>query len=375
MLDRREFLWLVGAGALTCRAAGDERERDAIKALLARPPAQQKKLATAVQAGLATLEDPWLARCRDLAAIGRRLVDDKPPAGWTPRPPTHEAPSPFHELPFALAHEYVWGHRLVRTVAHRPQLVAGGGKDAVKIPLGSPAEAVLAALRGLPPDADLALAAGMHALDRSTGADKFLLFLESWRNGNESFYQALDRTAGNQDSVFFYDAMLEEFARRFVPGTEPKRSLQKLHDALHEAFLVLRQYRAMREAAACATVLPPQVPLPGHLARYAEKNGGYSLRDDLAILAHGDAGDPGPALALVGETGAPLPDPLWSTHGTYAALAGFQKAFAARAAQLVARASQDAAVTTDGMLAAALAAREGASRKLQERAFALLAAG
>ncbi|MEO6597592.1 MAG: hypothetical protein ABIP94_22845, partial [Planctomycetota bacterium] len=61
------------------------------------------------------------------------------------------------------------------------------------------------ALLGLMPGADRALANLLLRLDQDTTADEFAAFLHSWRNGDESFYEALDRTAGTKDSVFFYD--------------------------------------------------------------------------------------------------------------------------------------------------------------------------
>src|SRR6185503_21020214 len=96
-------------------------------------------------------------------------------------------------------------------------------------------------------------------------------FLHAWRNGDESFYEALDRTAGTKDAVFFYDAMLSDFRTQFGSGDAGHtlgRGLQVAHDALHDAFLAYRQYRGFREAVAWSLVLPPGRALPKRLQRY-----------------------------------------------------------------------------------------------------------
>ena len=112
--------------------------------------------------------------------------------------------------------------------------------------------------------ADRALARLMYQLDTDTRADQFAAFLHAWRNGEESFYEALDRTAGTKDAVFFYDAMLGDFRQQFGGGGAPAmgRGLQQAHDDLHDAFLAYRQYRGFREAVAWSLVLPPGRALP-----------------------------------------------------------------------------------------------------------------
>jgi hypothetical protein len=115
-------------------------------------------------------------------------------------------------------------------------------------------------------------------------------FLQSWRNGDESFYEGLDRTAGTKDSVFFFDAMLGDFRGLFAGGASDGGATlpggpQQAHDALHDAFLAYRQYRGFREAVAHALVLPPDVPLPARLHRYEERvAGGYSLRQQVVMV-------------------------------------------------------------------------------------------
>jgi hypothetical protein len=173
------------------------------------------------------------------------------------------------------------------------------------------------ALLGMPPDADRVLAALLRQLDNDTSGDRFAAFLHAWKNGKESFYEALDRTSGTKDSVFFYDVMLGDFRSAFTghgdQGSDVLRSLQGAHDALHDAFLAYRQYRGFREAVAYSLVLAPSVPLPQRLSRYEEKvAGGYSLREQVEMVLALQDGDPQKVTAAI-VAGAPaLPNPLWS---------------------------------------------------------------
>ena len=176
-------------------------------------------------------------------------------------------------------------------------------------------------LLGMLPETDLIVADLESRMDSERSADPFMRFLELWRNGDESFYEALDRTAGTKDSVFFYDAMLGDYVSEFGKGKSEAskqiaRSLDAAHDALHESFLAYRQYRAFREALALSMVLPPDVPLPAHLARYERTAPGlYSLRQQATMMLALYDNDPRQVAQLVSGSAAPLPTPLWS--GSY----------------------------------------------------------
>ncbi len=170
------------------------------------------------------------------------------------------------------------------------------------------------ALVGIAPDADKALAALLHRLDADTRGDDFAAFLHTWRNGDESFYEALDRTAGTKDSVFFYDAMLGDFRTQFAKGHSELNSLQKAHDALHDAFLAYRQYRGFREAIAWSLLLPPDTPLPARLQRYeAKAEGTYSLRQQIVMAKAAHTGDLAAFVETIASQAPPLPQPLWAT--------------------------------------------------------------
>ena len=176
--------------------------------------------------------------------------------------------------------------------------------------------AVELTLLGMLPETDRALAELERTLDSDRGADEFAAFLEMWRNGDESFYEALDRTAGTEDSVFFYDVMLGDFVAAFVKGKDAasrkvKKGLNASHDALHDAFLSYRQYRAFREAVALSLVLPPDVPLPQRLQRYEEKSSGNSLRDQVLMMLALHDYDAMAVARKVRDTADAMAQPLW----------------------------------------------------------------
>jgi hypothetical protein len=206
----------------------------------------------------------------------------------------------------------------------------------------------------------------------SSEADKLALFLESWRNGQESFYRALDRSAGTKEAVFYFDAMLGEFQARFAPkgtpGGEELKSLKQLHDALHDAFLVYRQYRAMREAAACSAVLPSRSGCRGASQRYDTSKEGYALRDDLLILAELDGHDPLPGLRMIHETMTALPAPLWSTQGKYEALQPFQRSFDLRLKKSIADHQEAGFLSSEVLRGAAAGERLEVANRIRELA-------
>lgn len=378
-LDRRAFLRAGGLCALApaLRLAlldGEAGEAAWLRAFQAKPAAVQDKVLATLRGELARSKDPWLRGLLAAVDRGRALESAKVPAGWLARPPHKEGPWRYAGLPFALQREYLWGHRVVRRVEGRPALSAGEGRERVALKQGSPAEVLLGALRGIVPEADLALAAFQHELDTQRGADQLQSFLEAWRNGQESFYSALDRTAGTGEAVFFFDAMLDEFTRRFglQVGRGPDRAtaLNKAHASLRLAFLTYRQYRALREVVAFTLVLPPDVALPGHLARYEQKvDDQLSMREDVLILLHLDEDSPDHVLKLVLDTAPPLPDPLWSTNGTYEGLHALQQAFARRVAERL-RAAQEG--STAAWLAAARAAGTRVAGQVRAGALAAL---
>lgn len=211
--------------------------------------------------------------------------------------------------------DYYFGTGAIAPRGSKPQKPGSKPKTA---PKGPPdVTPVRQALRGLVPDADRAAAAIMQMLDTDAGADQFAAFLECWRNDHESFYEALDRTAGTPDAVFFFDAMLNDFTSQFATKGDAlwKGGLQQAHDALHEAFLSYRQYRGFREAVAWSLVLPPDTPLPPRLRRYEEKQpGGYSLREQVVMASTALDHDYERLVAAIQQKAPRLPKPLWSAR-------------------------------------------------------------
>jgi hypothetical protein len=139
-------------------------------------------------------------------------------------------------------------------------------------------------LAGHPPEVELAVAAIQHELDIDRSRDKLSRFLEYWRNGRESFYEALDRTAGTKEAIFFYDSMLAEFVARVAPELATARGLAEKHDRLHQAFLTLRQYRRFIETASITLVSTD--PFPARLKdfEYSAVAGSAQVRDALEVL-------------------------------------------------------------------------------------------
>lgn len=374
---RREFLRLAACASLAApirsRAWSADPQSDAarLRALRARPKAAQEKAIEDLRRVLESDDDPWQQAVFAAIARGRALAVGKDPAGWQNHKGRDEGEWRYAALPFALRHEYLWGHRVVRAIEKRPSLRVGEGREQLTLEPGSPAEWFLAPIRGLLPDLDLAIAGIQHELDTERGADRFQSFLESWRNGDESFYVALDRTAGTDKAVFFFDAMLAEFAHLFADEAkrdhELERSLKRKHDALVDAFLAYRQYRALREAASFALVMPGSVRLPAHLARYETAAGGYSFRDDLAILLQLSAGSLPEVVATVAAATPPLPQPLWSTSGRYEGIESFQQGLKKRIDDAL---SDDA--STDGWRDAWNARMSATSERIRAHAIAVL---
>jgi hypothetical protein len=250
-----------------------------------------------------------------------------------PKPTVKKSPSPVDEavldrsaLPSRV--EYCFGQRTIllsdlANHADAKQAKAAGGKASAgdhspQKPAPEDTDPILLrhAMLGCVPDADKALASLLFQLDADEGGAEFSLFLQGWRNEKESFYEALDRTAGTKDSLFYYDAMLHDFTDRFAKGSKGKalkQSLGTAQDALHDSFLALRQYRGFREAVAWTLVIPPSSPLPHRLQRYeAKAEGAYSLREQVLMVAECLDYDLHEIVALVLADAPRLSEPIWS---------------------------------------------------------------
>jgi hypothetical protein len=291
---------------------------------------------------------------RAILRAGEARKDAAVKAGKTKKPKKRapKASGSSWEMPVAVS--YIYGRRSIEKAdgtASKKQALAR--RVAIEL-----------TLLGMMPATDRALAELERALDNDRTADEFAAFLETWRNGDESFYEALDRTAGTKDSVFFYDVMLGDFVGAFVVGKdqasrEVRKGLGASHDALHDAFLSYRQYRAFREALALSLVLPPDIPLPKRLQRYEDKAAGSSLREQAVMLLALADYDPLAVVKRVRDTADPLSQPLWAKrHDPYPA---WSKLFQAAIPEMLKHAN-----STGEFLKQALEKRMSDARKMRK---------
>lgn len=288
------------------------------------PAKQQQEAIEHLRAGQPT--HPLLAALTQTAAAADQPQHERG------KPPAHKRPKKAVEFPLEVDPlprrvDYLFGlGTIVRRAGKDTPVQKPNGKSNGSKANGRPTTLDLTplhqALLGAAPDADKALAVLLQRLDHDQGADAFAAFLQSWRNDDESFYEALDRTSGTKDSVFFFDVMLDDFRGTFGQGKGAAAlggGLQGAHDALHDAFLTYRQYRAFREAIAWSLVLPPDIALPTRLARYEQKvAGAYSLRQQVVMVAAALDHDLTKVVAAVQDGAPALPQPLWAgKHDPY----------------------------------------------------------
>ncbi|MFN9757722.1 MAG: hypothetical protein ACK58X_15050 [Planctomycetota bacterium] len=347
------------AAATTAQQAVD----DPTAILRTLSPARQAVAATALLADLAAAppDAALLAFVHALAGDAERATPERTKVRGSKRAArTVEFPAEAERLPRRV--DYRFGLGVLAA--------AGDGKALAKAAAGQADPIVLRqALHGAAPDADKALAALLRRLDADARGDAFAAFLQGWRNGDESFYEALDRTAGTKDSVFFYDAMLDDFRGHFGKGDGGQRlggGLRTAHDALHDAFLAYRQYRGFREAVAWSLLLPPATPLPTRLARYeAKAAGAYSLREQVVMAGEALGHDVDAVVAAVLADAPPLPQPVWSA--AYDPYPAWSATFASLQARMIEHAG-----STDAFLQRAQARRAALAAALRQRAVAAL---
>jgi hypothetical protein len=282
-------------------------------------------------------------RLKAQRALAKTLANGAPPAttkvkerslrkSGAPEAAPRVFPLPAHV-------RYRFGFRDVVSVDEDDRALASALKAKKALSIEDlPGAAIAEALaHGCIPELELLVASIERELDVDHGADEYALFLESWRNGgphgDESFYEALDRSAGTQEAPFFYDAMLADFVVKFA-ATEGKRwDLQTRHDKNQNTFLAYRQYRGFIEASAYALVLPSDVKLPQRLARYDYDSVGanlLSLRHQIDVLVELNGGDVAKVLDELKAfiAARPLPERLWTG---YEIAAQFSDGFGERA--------------------------------------------
>lgn len=178
-----------------------------------------------------------------------------------------------------------------------------------------------------------AFAALLARMDVERGFDDVAGLLETWRNGEESMYEALDRTAGSGEAVFHYDVMIDDFVRHCVPADHPDRrnfiaSRDAARGGFQRAFTAWCGRRSTLEMVALACLLGPDTPLPGRLARYEQvEPGSHSMRElvELIVIAH--RGDVRAACDAIVAEFAPLTTAPWQAdrEGWRAVLAAYRR--------------------------------------------------
>ena len=218
-----------------------------------------------------------------------------------------------------------------------------------------PAHQLTWILTGHVPEVELAVAAIQCELDVDRSRDKLSRFLEYWRNGREPFYQALDRTAGTKEAIFFYDAMLGEFVAKLAPDLQKARTLSEKHDRLHDAFLTVRQYRRFIEAASLALVSTDAFPARLKDFEYSSVAGSAQVRDAIELVLAAHKWDIAKAIDDIKAvlSANPMPAVLW---GKYDPQANFIKWFLENSADIKAR-IQSHDPGSAGMVDAPLAVR------------------
>lgn len=302
------------------------------------PSRRQDDVLEAVVAAIDEIEDPWLAQIR---ALGTR---DLPGEGDRPRrestrevgraadDPAAGSGALAGMLPFPASVHYRYGLRRVDPFEVEPRDARGR-----RVSRSKAAELLrIARLESLcgghAPDLDRALAALLARLDDRLGIDAEARFLERWRDGSESFYEALDRTAGRMEGVFHYDAMLDEWVRELVPKGHPDRTRLAggVEASLHgfqSAFQAYRSYRSVREAVALSLLLDPRDELPGRLVRFQENAQGadHSSRECVEVVLGAHDGDLLAAVDAFLAAAPELPADLWT--GEHRAWEGINGAF------------------------------------------------
>jgi len=261
-----------------------------------------------------------------LRAIGAEFTWPEEPAArkkFKARTSGKKGPSGPRLFPLPKQVVYRFGYRELLSLDPKNRALNGALKKehAPTVDDLSAASRLEAVLVGTLPETELIVAEIQRRLDIDPTADLYARFLETWRNwgpyGEESFYEALDRTAGTEEEVFFFDAMLGDFVGQFASAEGKKWPLQEQHDKNQQSFLAYRQYRGFIEAVSYAMVTPPDIDLPARLSRYdygSVAPGLYSLRHQLDLMVAFENGD---VIAVIDELHAflqerPMPENLWN---------------------------------------------------------------
>ncbi|MBK8095954.1 MAG: hypothetical protein IPK26_02545 [Planctomycetes bacterium] len=306
----------------------------------------QKQVLAAVQSAVATIDSP--ARLGLQPFIERARLPGKPrlPAttakGQGSETAVTRTQGTLDGVPFPVGVAYQFG---VGAVSPRPTQKGRAARAATEQRTAE----LKSLLRGHPAFADLALAGLLQTLDTDRSVDTFAHLLETWRNGAESFYEALERTAGSSEGVFHYDAMFADWQKNCVPKNHPdRRRLQSSSDlacrGFQAAFKNYWRYRSQIEALAVTLLLDANEPLPDNLRRFEDKAGDdYSMRECMVLLLAAHGGDVAATVDACVAAMPRLPEPLW--QGEQDGFTALQKLFATAMPKMLALAP-----STDALL-------------------------
>ena len=275
------------------------------------------------------------------------------PRGRSPETATAQPAGTGAGLPFPVVIRYEFG----------TGCIIGPGTDKATAKAAA-TKTLRSLLQGHPARADLTFAGLLQRLDTDRQIDSFAGLLTTWRNGAETFYEALERTAGSAQGVFHYDDMFTDWQRLCVPRSHADRqrliaSPESAQRGFQASFQSYWRYRSTREVLAATLLLDPATPLPGNLQRFEDRHGqDHSLRDCMALLLAVHRGDVAAAVAECSQALPALPVPLWQgEHDPYAAL---QQCFQAATPRMLALAPSTLALQLQWRAECAAATRQSA---------------
>lgn len=285
-------------------------------------PRRREAVLSSMRDAVFAIDDPYVRAVRALAEEAERSFEPRVDAPRVRRvsgrseTAVDDALPLAARLPFPTASSYRFGLGTVEPI----EITGPDGRRLSRSKQAAERHAreLDAMLEGRLPGLDRALASLLRELDDERAMDLEAAFLESWTNGAETFYEALDRTAGRMEGVFHYDAMLEEWSRYCVPKDHPdravfRRGLDEQIRGFQEAFLSYRSYRSVREMLALALLLGPDDRLPEPLGRY-ESNGGdgtHSTRECVEVVLSVHGRDPRAVVAAFLANAERLADAPW----------------------------------------------------------------
>jgi hypothetical protein len=250
------------------------------------------------------VEDPYLSQLKEwakrslpkkprLSSLRKKKLKTKKKKKKGRPAPRYD---PFQELPFPYHFRFIFGQGILQSFQPnwkkwKPRN-KGGKSLKAKLALQAEIEEFRALLRGYPPYLDKSLASILGYLDNDRTIDRFANFLETYNQESFDFYQAMDSTSREGQSLFYFDVMIRAWIQYCFEGQQKrqkelrKKSMPQLRKILFKSFISYRRYRGLREAIALSLVMMPRHNFPENLERYDPKNPGkqYFTREECLML-------------------------------------------------------------------------------------------